>query len=114
VFEEAPIGVATHCHDELRGHIEGRKTAFPDCSLVVTDAFVAGDWGAAEWVVTGTYSGQFPGLPAGNGQRVTIRGFSTLELEGKIREDRKYWDAYVILVAVGALPAPEATATPAA
>ena len=114
VFEEVPIGVVTRGHDELRAHIGGLKTAFPDFALVVTDAFVAGDWAAAEWVVTGTYSGQFPGLPAGTGQSVTIRGSSILELEGgKIREDREYWDAYAFLIAVGALSAPEAAATPA-
>ena len=115
VFEEVPIGIVTRGHDELRAYIEGLKAAFPDFSLVVTDAFVAGDWAAAEWIITGTYSGQFPGIPAGMGQSVTIRGSSILELEGgKIRADREYWDANRFLVAVGALPAPEAAATPAA
>jgi steroid delta-isomerase-like uncharacterized protein len=115
VFEEVPLGIVTHGQDELRTHIEGLKAAFPDFSLVVTDAFVAGDWAAAEWVATGTYSGQFPGLPAGTGQSVTIRGSSILEMDGgKIREDREYWDANAFLIAIGALPGPEAAATPAA
>lgn len=105
VFEDVPIGVVTHGQVELRAHIEGLKAAFPDFSLVVTDAFVAGDWAAAEWMVTGTYSGEFPGMPAGMGQSVTLRGSSILELEGdKIRADREYWDAYGFLVAVGACP----------
>ena len=64
---------------------------------------------------TGTYFGQFPGLPPGRGQSVTIRGTSILQLEdGKIREDREYWDAHALLAAVGAVPGPEAAATPAA
>jgi steroid delta-isomerase-like uncharacterized protein len=113
VFEEVPIGVVTHGQDELRAYLAQLKAAF-GFSQVVTDAFVAGDWAAAEWVFTGTYSGQFPGLPPGMGQRVTIRGTSILQLEGgKIREDREYWDAHALLVAVGAVPAPQAAATPA-
>ena len=115
VFEEVPIAVVTHGQDELRAHIEGLISAFPDFSLVVTNGFVADDWAAAEWVVSGTYSGQFPGLPPGAGQKISFRGSSILELEdGKIRADREYWDAYAFLVAAGALPAPEAAATPAA
>lgn len=105
--------MVTHGQEELRAHVEGLKAAFPNFSLVVSNGFVAGDWAAAEWVVTGTYSGQFPGLPAGSGQSITIHGSSILELEdGKIRADREYWDAYAFLVAAGALPAPEAAATP--
>jgi steroid delta-isomerase-like uncharacterized protein len=115
VFEEVPIGVVTHGQDELRAHIEGLKAAFPDFSLVVSNGFVADDWAAAEWVVSGTYSGQFPGMPPGAGQSISIRGSSILALEdGKISADREYWDAYGFLVAAGALPAPEAAATPAA
>ena len=114
VFEEVPIGVVTHGQDELRAHLDQLQAAL-GFSQVVTDAFVAGDWAAAEWVFTGTYSGQFPGLPPGMGQSVTIRGTSILQLEGgKIREERAYWDAYGLLVAVGAVPAPQAAATPAA
>jgi steroid delta-isomerase-like uncharacterized protein len=110
-FEEVPIGVVTHGQDELRAHLEGLKAAFPDISIVVTDGFVAGDRAAAEWTFTGTYSGQFPGLPPGAGQTGTVRGASILELEGgKVRADREYWDAHAFLVQSGELPAP---ATPA-
>jgi len=110
-FEEVPIGVVTHGQDELRAHLEGLKAAFPDISIVVTGGLVAGDRAAAEWTFTGTYSGQFPGLPPGTGQTVTVRGSSILELEGgKIRADREYWDAHAFLVQAGALSAP---ATPA-
>ena len=112
VFEEVPIGVVTHGQDELRAHLEGLKAAFPDLSMVVTGGFVAGDRAAAEWTFTGTYAGQFPGLPPGTGQTVTVRGASILELEGDlIRAARDYWDAYSFLVQVGALPAP-GTPTP--
>lgn len=114
-YEEVPIGVVTHGREELRAHLEGLKSAFPDISLVVTNAFVADDWAAAEWTVTMTYAGEFPGMPPGRGQRVSVTGATILELDGdKIHADREYWDAYAFLIALGALPAPEAAATPTA
>jgi steroid delta-isomerase-like uncharacterized protein len=113
VFEEVPIGVTTHGQSELTTYLQGLKSAFPDFSLVVTDSFVTGNRAAAEWVVTGTYAGQFPGLPPGTGQHFSLRGASILELEnGKVRRDREYWDAYAFLIALGALPAPSPAATP--
>ncbi len=113
VFEEVPLGVTTHGQDELSSYLQGLKSAFPDFSLVVTDGFIAGNQAAAEWVVTGTYTGQFPGLPPGAGQHFSLRGASILKLEnGKIRDDREYWDAYAFLIALGALPAPSEAATP--
>lgn len=114
VFEEVPIGVTTHSQNELSSYLQGLKSAFPDFSLVVTDGFVTGNRAAAEWVVTGTYTGQFPGLPPGSGQHFSLRGASILELEnGKVSDDREYWDAYAFLIALGALPAPSEAATPA-
>jgi steroid delta-isomerase-like uncharacterized protein len=113
VFEEVPLGVTTHGQDELSSYLQGLKSAFPDFSLVVTDGFVTDDRAAAQWVVTGTYTGQFPGLPPGTGQHFSLRGASVLELKhGKVRDDREYWDAYAFLIALGVLPAPSQAATP--
>jgi steroid delta-isomerase-like uncharacterized protein len=114
-YEEVALGIVTEGQDELRTHIEGLFGAAPDLSLVVTEAVVSGDRAAVEWIATATYTGQMAGLPPGSGQPFTLRGASILELEGdRIRADREYWDAYGFLIAVGALPAPEAAATPAA
>jgi steroid delta-isomerase-like uncharacterized protein len=115
VYEEVPFGIVAHGKDEVRAHIEELFAPTPDLSLVVTNAFVAGDRAAVEWTVTATYTGQMAGLPAGTGQTITVRGTSILELEGdKIRADREYWDALSFLQQVGALPAPEAAGTPTA
>jgi steroid delta-isomerase-like uncharacterized protein len=118
VFEEVPLNIVAHGQDELRAYLEAVKAAFPDVSLVVISGFVAGDRAAAEFTLTATYRGQFPGFPPGAGQNIAIRGASVLELEGdKIRADREYWDASAFLVAIGALMPPGApgpsAATPA-
>jgi hypothetical protein len=73
----------------------------------------SGACAAIEYVVTGTYTGQFPGLPPGGGQPFTIRAVSILELDrSTIRAEREYYDVYAFLVAIEALPAPAAAGTP--
>ena len=113
VFEEVPFNLVVRGQDELRAHLEAFYAAFPDIKFVVTgDAFVAGDRAAVEWTATGPYSGQIPGMPPGEGQTVTFRGASILELEGgKVRAEREYYDAASLLAQLGALPAP-GTPTP--
>ena len=79
----------------------------------MTSGFVAGDRAVVEWVVSGTYSADFPGLPPAAGQRFSFQGASVFELaDGKIRRYTEYWDAYVFLVQLGALPAPGTAGTP--
>jgi steroid delta-isomerase-like uncharacterized protein len=108
VFEEVPFHLVVRGQDELRAHLEAFYAAFPDITFVVTgDAFVAGDRAAVEWTASGTYTGQIPGMPPGEGQIVTFRGANILELEGdKVRVEREYYDAASLLAQLGALPAP--------
>ena len=114
LWEEVAIGLAARGPDEIGAHLERLFTAVPDITFDVTSSFVAGDRAVAEWTVSGTYSSDFPGLPPAAGQRFSFRGASVFELaDGKITRYTEYWDAYIFLVQLGALPAPEAAATPA-
>jgi ketosteroid isomerase-like protein len=66
-----------------------------------------------EWVVTSTYSADFPGLPPATDQPFSFHGASLLELaDGKIHPYTEYWDASTFLVQLEALPAPAVTGTP--
>ena len=57
--------------------------------------------------------GAIPGLPPGSGQTVTLRGAVIFELaDGMITRESHYYDVYVLLVQIGALPAPEMEGTP--
>jgi hypothetical protein len=77
-------------------------------TIAVPTAFASDDWGAVEFSFTGTYTGALPGMPAGTGQTVTFRGASILKIGSEgIEEHHQYFDAYSILVQLGALPAPE-------
>ena len=112
LWEEVAIGLSARGQDEIRAHLDRLFAAVPDIAVDVTSGFVAGDRAVVEWVISGTYSSDFPGLPPAAGQRFSFRGASVFELtDEKIRRYTEYWDAYGFLVQLGALPAP-GTATP--
>ena len=107
------IGLVASGPDEIGAHLDRLFTAVPDITFDVSNGFVAGDHAVVEWTVSGTYSSDFPGLPPATGQRFSFRGASVMQLEGgKIQHYTEYWDAYVFLVQLGALPAPGTAATP--
>jgi steroid delta-isomerase-like uncharacterized protein len=116
LFEEVVLGGAvTHSRDELRAYAEALYAAFPDFTATPVSGFVSGNWAIVEWVLTGTYTGQFGSLPPGTGQPVELRVATVLELDddGMIRRDSEYWDSATVLTQLGAMPEAEVAATPA-
>ena len=111
VLEDVAFGVAFRGRDELKAHIEAEFVGFPDHTYELRSGFVAGDFAAAEFTFTGTYTGSYPELPPGEGQAVTLKGAAIFELsDGKIRREAHYYDAYAFLIQLGLLPAPGAEA----
>jgi len=107
LWEEVAIGLAARGPEQIRAHLEALFTAVPDITYDITNVIVAGDQVTLEWVATGTYTYDFPGLPPATGQHFSFRGASVFELaDGKIRRYTEYWDAFGFLVQLGALPAP--------
>lgn len=93
--------------------------AIPDWLFETRSGYATADRIVWEWTFTGTYTGQFPGLPPGEGQPVAVRGATIFELrDGLIARDVFYDDFYGLLEQLGVLPGPEqgtpAVATPAA
>jgi steroid delta-isomerase-like uncharacterized protein len=75
--------------------LEANFAGFPDLALAPRSVFVSpdGDAAAIEWTYTGTYTGQIPGLPPGNGLTISIPGASVLHYrDGLIVEDTMYYD----------------------
>lgn len=90
-------------------------SAFSEITMTPTSAFGSGDHAAVEWSFAGTYSGQLPGLPAGAGQPVGLVGVDILQFtDDAITHNVSYFDAYGLLVQLGALPAPGGEASPEA
>jgi steroid delta-isomerase-like uncharacterized protein len=111
LWEEPAIGLSARGQDQIRAHLEALFAAAPDIAYEVTDAVVTDDGAVLEWVVTGAYVADFPGLPPATGQPFSFRGASVFELaDGRVRRYTEYWDAFGFLVQLGALPAPGAAA----
>ena len=93
--------------------------AIPDWRFETRSGFATADRIVWEWTFTGTYTGQFPGLPPGEGQPVSVSGVTIFHLrDGLIARYVFYDDFAALLDQLGLLPAPEpgapAAATPAA
>lgn len=108
VYEELGIGVIKRGKEELRAFINGFFANFPDVNFEPKSSFISGNWYCAEWVWTGTYKGNAPGLPA-TGKKVSIRGVSVGELkEGKIKRNSDYYNRMDFFQQLGVklVPAP--------
>jgi hypothetical protein len=74
-WEGVPLGLVARGTEEIRVHLGLLFAAnAPDIAYDLTGSFAAGDRAAAEWPVSGTLTGDFPGLPAGTGQPCSLRG----------------------------------------
>jgi steroid delta-isomerase-like uncharacterized protein len=106
VYEDVPLGVVSHGREEAQRFFREAFAAIPDFHLELA-AVVAGEaGGTAEWTMSGTHTGDFPGLPA-TGKAFAVRGVSVFALAGdKIRHTRDYWDFATMLRQLGLLPAP--------
>ena len=106
VYEDVTFGMVNHGKEELRAFADGSFAAVPDFTIALTARFVAGNWAAMEWVMSGTHKGDFPGMPATGKRFSAIRGATVVELQGgKIHRNSDYWDAATFMKQVGLLPA---------
>ena len=68
--------------------------AIADIRLTITNRLAHGNQVSAEWVATGTHSGDLPGMPA-TGRPFTLRGVTvTIREQGKIVREAIYYDLH--------------------
>jgi steroid delta-isomerase-like uncharacterized protein len=92
IYEDVALGVVNRGKDELIAFGNGFIAGVPDLSVEVTSRFATEDKAAAEWKMTGTHTGDLPGMPA-SGKRFSLRGASTFELRGnRVLRCSDYWD----------------------
>jgi steroid delta-isomerase-like uncharacterized protein len=104
VYEDLAMGITAHGKAELAQLYTTARNAFPDYKVEVTAPVVAGDRGGAEWVMSGTHTGDLPGLPATN-KYASVRAASIFELRGdKVSRWSDYFDMVTVLKQVGAMP----------
>jgi steroid delta-isomerase-like uncharacterized protein len=103
VYEDVTMGVVNRGKAELKGFVAAIFGAIPDFEMKLISGFTAGNWGGAEWSMSGTHKGNLPGLPA-TGKRFSVRGSSICELrDGKIKRNSDYWDMVTLLKQIGRL-----------
>jgi len=107
IYEDVTLGAVNHGKEELRRFGQMFISGFPDVRFEMTSGFVAANWAGGEWIMTGTHTGNLPGLPA-TGKGVNLRGSSIVELQaGKIRRCSDYWDMATLLRQIGLMPTPK-------
>ena len=79
-----------------RAAIMARKgvgmAAIPDLQIKITNRLVHANQVSAEWVATGTHTGDLPGMPA-TGRPFTLRGVTvSVRQDGKIVRESLYYD----------------------
>jgi len=115
VLEEVGFGQTFTGQEAIRNNEAAFLAGFSDPAIDVTTAFATEDRGAFEATFTGVYTGQLAGMPAGAGQQVSFRLAGILQFGSEgITHNSQYFDAYGLLVQLGALPAPGGAATPMA
>ena len=92
IYEDVALGVINRGRDELIAFGNGFIAGVPDLKVEVTSRFGSGDKAAAEWKMSGTHTGNLPGMPA-TGKTFSLRGVSTFQLQGsRVNRCSDYWD----------------------
>ena len=105
IYEDVAIGAVSRGKEEVKAFASSTFAAFPDFKIQLTSGFIAGDWRASEWIMSGTQTGDLPGISA-TGKSFSIRGAGIIELRGgKIRRNSDYWNMASFLQQVGLMPA---------
>lgn len=83
--------------------------AFPDLTRSIVDIVAEGDKVAVSINVTGTYKGEFQGIPA-TGKQVSFTAMDILTIiDGKITEEWATADMMGLMQQIGAIPQPSAS-----
>jgi steroid delta-isomerase-like uncharacterized protein len=101
--------------EEITTWIDDNLQGIPDLTVETQSIIVEANRIAWEWIYQGTYTGQFPGAPAGEGQPIFLRAVSLLEIQdGLIVRETIYFDNEAFMTQIGALPGATPAATPEA
>jgi steroid delta-isomerase-like uncharacterized protein len=97
-----PVG--TLQGETFQQYVKGLGAGFPDAEFHIDAVFSDGNMGAFLWVLTGTQTGEFMGIPP-TGRKVTIPGTSVLRFEAhQIAEAWSRWDRMTLLEQLGIKP----------
>jgi steroid delta-isomerase-like uncharacterized protein len=106
-YEDLALGVLNEGREAIKSFVDEAEQFSKDYGFTSVSAQQSGDSYAMEWEMFGTNTGEAGGIPATN-KPYRIRGVSigVLDAQGKIKQNRDYWNMADYLVQVGILPAP--------
>ncbi|HLI50289.1 MAG TPA: ester cyclase [Thermomicrobiaceae bacterium] len=94
--------------DSFRQIISMFRAGFPDIHLTIEDEIYTGDKVVHRWVLSGTHSEPFMGMPA-TGKQVAFNGMTIVEMhDGKIAGRWSIPDMMGLMTQLGAVPPPPA------
>ena len=103
VYEDLALGALNRGKSEVRAFVQATLAAIPDFTIEPKSVFATADRLVSEWTMTGTQTGDFPGLPA-TGKSFSVPVASVMEFQnGKIHRNTDYWNLASFLQQVGAM-----------
>ncbi|QEC67085.1 ester cyclase [Panacibacter ginsenosidivorans] len=91
--------------DSARAYYANYLTGFSNITFTIVDVFGQGNKLVKHWNFKGTHTGVFFGIPP-TGKQVRIDGVTLVAMRnGKIAEERDFFDNYAFMQQLGLLPA---------
>jgi len=103
IYEDLATEVIRHGKKEVKALLNDLFVAIPDVKLDFTSIFGIGEWGAIEWIMSGTHASDSDIVKVqATGKSFSIRGASIMELSnGKISRNSDYWNFASFLKQIG-------------
>ena len=107
VYEDVALGRVLRGPSEVAAFVAEATRASSDFRFEDVSLFTAGNDYANEWIMVGTNDRDLPGLPA-TGRTFRVRGASVgrVDRDGKILENRDYYNLAELLIQRGRLTPP--------
>lgn len=100
-FEDVALGMVADGRANIREMFESIYASMPDYAQTLVSAVADKHRGGAEWIMSGTLTGDFPGLKA-TGQPFSVRAAAAMEFRyGCISRWTDYWSVSAFRQQVG-------------
>jgi steroid delta-isomerase-like uncharacterized protein len=100
-FEDLAFAAKFEGLEQIRSFVDLTFAGSPDFKVCPKQIIVGDGMAAAAWTMSGTHSGDYPGLPA-TGKRFEVRASSIVNFDGdKIKTIVDYWNPIEFRHSVG-------------
>lgn len=99
----SPTAGTVHGRENCEAYAQAVVEGFPDFQIIVKEMLHDGDLVMAESLLVGTHDGEYDGIPPTH-QEIEIRDMAKFVVkDGKIQEERLYFDRHEFLDQLGLL-----------